>query len=177
MNPVYGIHLARVAGNDDPEQLGRVRAVVPSVSGKDELWARVATLSAGPNRGTWFVPEVGDEVLVAFEAGDSRRPYVLGSLWNDKARPPETDPARKVVRERSLELGDENGNEVSLNPGGVHLRASAKVTIQASTLTLSSGATDVTTGMARFSGVVQTDTLIASSVVAQSYTPGAGNIW
>jgi phage baseplate assembly protein V len=177
MKPVYGVHLARVRANDDPEQLGRVRVVVPDVSAKAELWARVATLSAGPNRGTWFVPEAGDEVLVAFEAGDPRRPYVIGSLWSDDARPPETDPARKVVRERSLELEDGDGNELALDPGGVRVRAPARVTIQAGTLELSSSATDVSTGMARFSGVVQTDTLVATSVVAQSYTPGAGNIW
>jgi phage baseplate assembly protein V len=177
MEPVYGVHLARVAANNDPEQLGRVRVVIPSVSPRRGDWARVATLSAGPNRGTWFVPEVGDEVLVAFEAGDVRRPYVLGALWNESARPPETDPARKAVCERSLALEDGSGNEIRLDPAGVRVQAPAKVTIQASGFELSSGATDVNTGIARFSGTVQTATLIATSVVAQSYTPGAGNIW
>jgi phage baseplate assembly protein gpV len=147
------------------------------VSPRRGAWARVATLSAGPDRGTWFVPEVGDEVLVAFEAGDPHRPYVLGSLWNANARPPETDPARKVVCEVSLALEDRNGNEVTLDSAGVRVRAPAKVTIQTGSFELSSGVADVNTGIARFAGTVQTATLIATSVVAQSYTPGAGNIW
>ena len=177
MEPVYGVHLARVTANDDPEQLGRVRLVALGVTGKEEFWARVATLSAGPNRGTWFIPEVDDEVLVAFEAGDLRRPIVIGSLWNDVARPPETDPARKVVRERGIEVEDTNGNGIVLEPGGIRIRASANVKVQTSTLELSAGVTYVNAGLTRFSGVVQTETLIATSVIAQSYTPGAGNIW
>ena len=43
-----------------------------------------------PNRGTWFIPDAGDEVLVIFEAGDPRRPYVVGALWNGTDAPPET---------------------------------------------------------------------------------------
>ena len=177
MEPVYGVHRASVVANDDPEQLGRVRIVVPDVAARKEIWARVATLSAGPGRGTWFVPEVGDEVLVAFEAGDPRQPYVLGSLWSQAARPPETDPARKVVQEPTLEVEDTNGNGIVLEPGGIRIRSAANVKVQTSTLELSSGIVYVNAGMARFGGVVQTDTLIATSVVAQSYTPGAGNVW
>jgi uncharacterized protein involved in type VI secretion and phage assembly len=52
-------------------------------------WARLATMMAGGDRGTWFVPEVNDEVLIAFAAGDPRWPMVIGALWNGVDAPPE----------------------------------------------------------------------------------------
>ena len=55
------------------------------------MWARIATLMAGKERGTYFIPEVGDEVLVAFEHGDIHYPYIIGSLWNGKEKPFETN--------------------------------------------------------------------------------------
>ena len=55
--------------------------------------------------------------------------------------------------------------------------ASAKVTINASTVEISAGMVTVNAGMSKFSGVVQADTVISNSVVSASYTPGAGNIW
>jgi uncharacterized protein involved in type VI secretion and phage assembly len=54
------------------------------------VWARLAVAMAGNNRGTWLVPDVDDEVLLAFEGGNPRRPYVVGSLWNGSDAPPET---------------------------------------------------------------------------------------
>jgi len=83
---------------------------------------------AGNNRGSWFVPDVNDEVLVAFEAGDPRRPYVLGSLWNGQDAPPQSmDGAgqnhRKVLRSRNgvkVTLDDQDGQEQMIleTPGG-----------------------------------------------------------
>jgi len=55
------------------------------------VWIRVATPYAGRNGGFYSIPEVGDEVLVAFEQGDVRRPYVLGQLWNAADPPPERE--------------------------------------------------------------------------------------
>jgi hypothetical protein len=63
----------------------------PDVEGTPyEVWARMATMMAGKNRGSWFIPDVTDEVLVCFEAGDPRRPYVIGMLWNGEDTPSET---------------------------------------------------------------------------------------
>ena len=91
-----------VFDNRDPKGLARVRVRVSGLAdttGTRDLWARIATLMAGPNRGTWFLPEVGDEVLVAFERGDARVPYVVGAVWNGSARPPADalDPAANVT--------------------------------------------------------------------------------
>jgi uncharacterized protein involved in type VI secretion and phage assembly len=89
----YGVYPALVIDLNDPDKQGRVRVRLPwspdGQNSKYEAWARLATLMAGNNRGTWFVPDVNDEVLVAFEAGNPRRPYVVGALWNGKDAPPE----------------------------------------------------------------------------------------
>ncbi|GHO87624.1 phage baseplate assembly protein V [Dictyobacter formicarum] len=89
----YGVYPALVLDIMDPETQGRVKVGLPwAPDGKGsryEAWARLATLMAGNNRGTWFVPEVNDEVLVAFEGGNPRRPYIIGSLWNGADVPPE----------------------------------------------------------------------------------------
>lgn len=71
---LFGVHAAIVTDNVDPDELGRVKVRVPSLIDGYEAWARLATLMAGNNRGSWFIPEVDDEVLVAFEAGDVRHP-------------------------------------------------------------------------------------------------------
>jgi hypothetical protein len=77
----------------------------------------------------------------------------------------------------SIELSDSNGNSVKLESSGVTINASAKVTISASVLDISAGAVTVNAGMSRFNGVIQADTVISTSVISSSYTPGAGNIW
>ena len=76
-----------------------------------------------------------------------------------------------------IELSDGNGNSVSLNAGGITISAAAKVTINATTVEVNSGMVNVHCAMSKFDGVVQCDTLISNSIVASSYTPGAGNVW
>ncbi len=133
MAEVNGVMTAIVIGNVDPENLGRVQVRLTHERGPDgeggDAWARIATLMAGANRGTWFIPDVNDEVLVAFEAGDLRRPYVIGALWNGSDRPPATMDAgnsTKLVRSRSgvtVTLDDQRGQErfVVETPGGQKL--------------------------------------------------------
>lgn len=86
--PVYGVVSALVTDVNDPEELGRVRLRFPWLSDTySSDWARLMQLGAGPQRGTVILPEVNDEVVVAFEQGDVRRPYVLGGLYNGMDRP------------------------------------------------------------------------------------------
>jgi len=100
---IYGVVVGIVRDIKDPEKLGQVKVDFPwladeaeaVVTAEDEdrahsYWARIATLMAGNGRGSYFIPEVGDEVLVAFEYGDLDRPIVLGALWNADDPPPET---------------------------------------------------------------------------------------
>jgi hypothetical protein len=74
-------------------------------------------------------------------------------------------------------IEDSNGNSVKLETAGITVTASAKVTVNASTVEISAGMVTVNAGLSRFSGVVQADTVITNAVVSASYTPGAGNIW
>lgn len=128
----YGVYPALVTDINDPDSQGRVRVRLPwspdPAGGAYEAWARLATLMAGDNRGSWFIPDVDDEVLVAFEGGDPRRPYVVGALWNGQDAPPEQmDGAGanklKVIRSRNgvkVTLDDNDGQEQLIleTPGG-----------------------------------------------------------
>jgi phage protein D len=86
--PIYGVVVAIVTDNNDPEKLGRVKLKFPWLSDNYQSdWARMAQVGAGPDSGLCFIPEVNDEVLVAFEFGDVRRPIVLSALHNGKDKP------------------------------------------------------------------------------------------
>ena len=215
---LYGVYAARVINAQDPEGLGRVMIELPRAGAggvSSQAWARLATLMAGNNEGSWFIPDVGAEVLVAFEGGVPEQPYVVGSLWSTQNRPPAAvDPkgmnSLKVLRSRSglkmtlddtkgsermvletpggakitlqdgpgaITIEDANGNAVKLDGSGITVTAAAKVSVAASAVEVVGGTVTVNAGMAKFSGVVQADTVICNSVVAASYSPGAGNIW
>lgn len=77
-----------VTNNNDPDAIGRIRVKYPSLSDDEEgEWARVLTHNAGPKRGIYMLPQVNDEVVVAFENGDTRRPLIIGSVYNGKDKP------------------------------------------------------------------------------------------
>ena len=129
---LYGVYPALVADIKDPDGQGRVKVTLPWSPDADgaryEAWARLATMMGGNNRGSWFIPDVNDEVLVVFEGGDPRRPYVIGGLWNGSDQPPDSmDGAgnnyRKVIRSRNgvkVTLDDSDGQEKLIleTPGG-----------------------------------------------------------
>lgn len=129
---LYGVYPAEVTDIKDPDGQGRVKIRLPwSPDGGGagyEAWARLAVLMAGPNRGTWFVPDPGDEVLVTFEGGDPRRPYVIGALWNGSDAPPETmdgggnNFVKSIVSRNGIRvtLDDTDGQETMTieTPGG-----------------------------------------------------------
>jgi phage protein D len=84
-----GVMVGIVTDTADPEGQGRVKLKFPTLADSYEsFWARVAAPGNGKERGTVWIPEVNDEVLVAFENGDRQRPYVLGGLWNGADKPP-----------------------------------------------------------------------------------------
>jgi Rhs element Vgr protein len=77
-----GVVSARVVNHNDPRGMGRIQIKYDWMEEAMTAWARMVTPSAGGGRGFMFMPEIGDEVLVAFEHGDAERPYILGALWN-----------------------------------------------------------------------------------------------
>jgi uncharacterized protein involved in type VI secretion and phage assembly len=116
---ISGVVVGVVTNNEDPDKLHRVKVKFPWLSDADEsAWARVATPMAGKERGLYVLPEVEDEVLVAFEHGDLRFPCVIGSLWNGKDAPPANNEGGKnnlrLIKSRSghiIRLSDEDGKE------------------------------------------------------------------
>ena len=117
---IYGVVAGIVTNNSDPDGLGRVKVKIPRINNEDESnWARVVSFMAGKERGGFFLPEVDDEVLVAFEFGDINMPYIIGSLWNGVDKPPETNGDgknnKRFIKSRSghiIRLNDEDGKEM-----------------------------------------------------------------
>ena len=107
-SPITGVVPGIVTNAKDPENLGRVKLKLPSFSDTYETdWVRTAQMWAGNNYGSLVAPEVGDEVLVAFELGDIRRPYVIGGLYNGKDKPlpgelPLVDDGSGKIQKRML---------------------------------------------------------------------------
>lgn len=99
-----GVQIAVVTQNEDPDGLGRVRVRYPELGEDTEgWWARIAAPGAGRDRGLLMTPLVDDEVLVAFEHGDVRRPLVIGALWNGEDTPGDLVQTDGSLRLRSAE--------------------------------------------------------------------------
>jgi uncharacterized protein involved in type VI secretion and phage assembly len=215
---LYGVYPAKVTSVGDEDGQGRVKVQFPwapdNGGGGYNMWARLATLMGGKGRGTWFIPDVGDEVLVSFEAGDPRRPYVVGALWNGSDTPPEkmdkagknykksivsrrgiritlddTDgketltlktPQQSIVINdggRSIEIKDANDNTIKMDSSGVTVTASSvQVKVQPNTVEVAAPMVTVNAATSKFSGIVQADTVITSSIIAQTYMTGIGNV-
>lgn len=214
-------YLAEVVAVQDPANLARVQVRLLNFEGFPDqdapVWARVAVPFAGGKRGAFFLPDVGDEVLVTLVNGDPRLPIVIGGLWNGRDGAPETlggsgsrvdrwtlvgkAGTRIAIVEESpgqatislttpgavsatltqtasgkIEL-QAAGNTVTLDSQGVSVQAAAKASVQASQVEVTAGQVTVNAALSEFSGVVQCDVLQATTVVATTYTPGAGNVW
>jgi phage baseplate assembly protein gpV len=116
----YGVVTGKVINPVDPYLLGRVQVQTPFVDCLDlSPWARVAQGMAGPLHGTYFIPNIGDEVLLAFEQGDTNAPYILGSLANLVSRPPLPSPIPQIRAIRTM-----TGNQI------VFTEAPPSITIQ-----------------------------------------------
>lgn len=168
---IMGVAMAVVTNNKDDENLGRVKVKYPWRDSEDESdWARVLTFMAGPEFGGYFLPEVNDEVLVAFENGDIDFPVVLGGLWSKKRKPPETNADgknnRRLIKTRSghqvilddkegsekIEIIDKSGknlltidtnsNTITISSQkDIELKAQGKISLQANQLQLKSNST------------------------------------
>ena len=205
--------IARRSGKPEPRAGAADRLRRHRRSGRAAVGARGGARSPATNRGAFFMPDVGDEVLVVFTNGDPRYPLVIGGLWNGAATAPadlqggrqplQGDPleerhqaSRSTISRarRRSSLETPGGQTVTLKdgPGSITMRRlerqqhrawnrpaspsrpPSKVKVKAATVEVTAGMVNVDTAMAKFSGVVKCETLIATSVVSTSYTPGRG---
>ena len=215
--------LATVVSVQDPDSRNRIQVRLfnaDGINGQDgPVWARVAVPFAGNNRGAFFIPDVGDEVLVVYLAGDPRFPVVLGGLWNGHDSAPDqfggsgdsvdrwtitgkagtkiaiiedsTGPMIQFTTPGqlsgtmtdagggSIEFTNASQTSVKIDSSGVTINApTAQVTVTAaSSMTVNAPQLSVNAAMSTFSGIVQCQVMQATTVVATTYTPGAGNVW
>lgn len=107
-----GVYSGIVTDNKDPDHNGRVKVKIPVIDGHKEFdWMRIVSFMGGKERGALFIPEVGDEVLVAFMMGDIGAPVVIGSLWNKDERPPEGKNEKNDIRK----IKTRGGHEIIFN--------------------------------------------------------------
>jgi uncharacterized protein involved in type VI secretion and phage assembly len=113
-----------VTDNKDPDKLARVKVKIPVLTeGETTFWCPMIQLGASKNRGWFFIPEVDDEVMLAYEHGDINRPIVLGAIWNGKDKPPDNnksgDNPRRVIksREGSRVLFDDDLDKIVIEDG------------------------------------------------------------
>ena len=208
---LFGVYPGVVTDIVDPDSLGRVEVRFPWLTTEGDrdarYWARLCSPYAADDQGLQIMPSVDSEVVVAFEAGNLRRPYVIGATWNGTTtlpRPPQVANNLRVLRTRSgseIEFDDTAGAEkvtVSTHSGHtivldnsaqeVLVKHSAGCTVKLTLTAVEVDANvsvDVTAPMVNvdaavstFSGMVKATTFIADvGVISPSYTPGVGNVW
>lgn len=124
-----------VTDNKDPKKLGRVKVKIPVLhADQTTFWCPIVMLGAGKNRGWFFIPEIEDEVLIAFEQGDMQRPVVVGALWGGKDKPPDKNPGgnpRRTIKSRqgSKIIFDDEKNKLIIEDGTGH----GRITFEADT--------------------------------------------
>jgi len=138
----YGVTVGRVINPLDPLALGRVQVQLPMIDDIELApWARVATPMAGIAHGHYFIPNPGDEVLIAFENGELNAPYVIGSLWNATAPPPLPSPVAQTRMIRTpignqimfteipptITILTPQGQTIAMTPAGVQILTHSSV--------------------------------------------------
>jgi uncharacterized protein involved in type VI secretion and phage assembly len=98
-----GIVIAKVTRVQDPEGLGRVEVEFPWLAEGQAVERMVSVIApmAGPDAGVFFMPDIGDEVAIAFDQGHWDHPYIIGYLWNPQQRPPSTDERQRMIRSKN----------------------------------------------------------------------------
>ena len=150
-----GVVVGVVTDVEDPEGEGRVEVNFPWLDEDTRsMWAPVAAPMAGPGRGAFFMPERGDEVLLAFEHNDFDHPYVIGFLWNGEDAPPSEDVRQRIIRSvnghtirfvdstpgsggsGALVIEDANNNRITMSNGKISIKSVAVLELEAPTIIL-----------------------------------------
>jgi uncharacterized protein involved in type VI secretion and phage assembly len=207
----FGVYPAIVTNiTRDPDRIGRIEVRFPwlgSDGGDVRALATLCTPYADNDQGFEIIPEVDSQVVVAFEAGHLRRPYIIGACWNGRASLPEDPEAannKRLIKTRAgslLEFDDTAGAaKITLSTSGGHIvrlddgaqeikvqhsngsivkiNVAGQVSITANaTVEITASAVNVHSAAAIFDGLVQCQSLITNAVISPVYTPGAGNVW
>jgi uncharacterized protein involved in type VI secretion and phage assembly len=193
--PYFGVYPAIVTDIVDPDNLGRIQVKFPWLgdAGQDvRAWATLATPYADKDQGFEFLPAVESQVLVAFEAGNPRRPYILGACWNGQEslpEPPASPNNKRLIKTRSgslLEFDDtegaakvtlstNSGHKLVLDDGAqevtithangcvIRFNAGGQIEVQAnSTVEVTAAAVNVHAPTATFDGIVNCTTVNCS---------------
>jgi uncharacterized protein involved in type VI secretion and phage assembly len=159
VSKIQGVVTGQVTNINDPENQGRIQVSLPYLGGQNQsYWAPVATLMAGKGRGAWFMPQVDDEVLIAFNQDDVAHPHIIGFLWNGQDTPPSMDPNLRLIQSfngHHLELydkpveggdqghirlqlarGDGTVNIVEINNTSIVIRSDSSISIEAPLVTI-----------------------------------------
>ncbi|WP_018353265.1 phage baseplate assembly protein V [Longispora albida] len=205
----FGVYPALVTTIADPEYQGKVEVSFPwlGTDGNREVraWATLCSPYADNNQGFQVVPEVGSQVVVAFEAGNLRRPYIIGCAWNGKAKEAAEHQKPNNIRvwrsraDSRLEFDDgpapkvsvtmKSGHRVVMDDGAqeilVEHASGAQVKLTVSTVEVKSNMVvkvnailvNVDAPISTFNGNVICKTLMAEAfVISPAYTPGLGNL-
>lgn len=149
-----GVVIAQVTDNQDPQNEGRVQVSFPWLGDVEPRWFSVASPMAGAGRGFFFMPEIGDEALVAFDHGDFDHGYIVGFLWNPQHRPPTTNPQHRELRSPAghsiqmidgapnggnsgaMIITDAHGNAITMTNGVVGIYSRGHLDITATSITI-----------------------------------------
>jgi uncharacterized protein involved in type VI secretion and phage assembly len=153
--PTSGVVIGKVTNNHDEERLGRVEVFFPWLGeNSPRRWCNVASIMAGGGRGAFFMPEIDDEVLVAFEQGNWDHGYIVGFLWNPVQQPPSPDRRERMLcsvnghsirfvdstpvggNRGALIIADGHGNTITLTNGVVTISSLGHLALEARSMTL-----------------------------------------
>jgi uncharacterized protein involved in type VI secretion and phage assembly len=151
MSEINGVVIGLVTG----VEAGKIKVNFPWLDDNHETdWIRVATMMSGDNRGSFFMPELHDEVLVAFDQGNIRMPYVVGYLWNGKDSPPGQDVRDRRITSKNghsirfldatpasgsmgaLVIEDAHHNRITMSNGKISIQSQGVLEIKAPHITL-----------------------------------------
>ena len=142
--PVAESQPATVISNDDPAGLGRIQVAFAwqQESGANTPWIRMTNPHSGGNKGFYFVPEVGEEVLIAFEGGNAEKPFVLGAMYNGSASSGYAAQENKIkaihtrsghiikfTEDESIQITDKSGNEILFDTTSKNITITAPETV------------------------------------------------
>lgn len=144
-----GVVVGKVAEVVDPEGLGRIKVRYPHMGDTRTDWASVSSIMAGGDRGCFFMPNVDDEVLLAFQHGDWDHPFIIGFTWNPVQAPPSRDHRQRMIRSSNghtirfvdstpnngnrgaIIIEDAHGSVITLTNGLIRLHSEGRIELTA----------------------------------------------